>query len=288
MYPVIKKFAVCDLAHSALREAHLLCNGWADGPNPEREVSMPLNIQLFVASSAVSAHPSVDLTVPQGFKIVGGGALDNWNGAGNLLTASFPKGPNTWSVAGKDHEVSSPASITAFALALEDPNNEWDVIITQETSDPAPHPQAVAILPQGFTLTGGGAFVDWHGAGNLLTASFPNSDNSWEARSKDHDISDPSRITAFAIGARPRSGNQTLIHIIDSATGVSAPHPNARTCLAPEWRLSGGGALDQWSGAGNLLTASFPHGNCWFALGKDHLHPSPAAITVFAIGLRAA
>jgi hypothetical protein len=226
------------------------------------------------------------VTVPADYKIVGGGAFDHWSGAGNLLTASYPKGPQTWFAAGKDHEISSPAFITAFALALHDPKNEWDVIIKSETSAPAAHPQAVATLPNGYTLTGGGAFVDWHGAGNLLTASFPTSDLSWEARSKDHDVSDPSRITAYAIGMKPRSATKKLTHVIKSATGAVAAHPSARVCLDTGWTLSGGGALDQWNGAGNLLTASFPNGTCWDASGKDHKVSSPAAITAYVIGIK--
>lgn len=245
---------------------------------------MPLAVQLFTATSGLAAHPSVELTVPADYKIIGGGAFDHWSDPGSLLTASYPRGPQTWFAAGKDHIVSSPASVTAFALALHDPNNEWDVLIRSETSSPAPHPQAVVFLPDGYTLTGGGAFVDWHGAGNLLTASFPNSDRSWEARSKDHQTSDPSRITAYVIGVRPRSGN--LRNIINSATGASAAHPSAQVCLDPGWILSGGGALDQWDGFGNLLTASFPQGTCWFAAGKDHLVSSPGAVTAYAIGIR--
>jgi hypothetical protein len=246
---------------------------------------MALTLQVFTASSGVAPHPSVELTVPADYKIIGGGAFDHWIEPGNLLTASYPRGPQTWFAAGKDHEASSSASITAFALALYDPNDEWDVIIKSETSDPAPHPQAVATLPGGYTLTGGGAFVDWRGAGNLLTASFPSSDLSWEARSKDHDVSDPSRITAYVIGVKSRSGN-LLRGIVKNATGAIAAHPNAQVCLDPGWILSGGGALDQWDGDGNLLTALFPLGPCWFAAGKDHEVSSPAAITAYAIGIR--
>jgi hypothetical protein len=205
---------------------------------------MALAVQLFTATGGMAPHPSVELSIPASYKIIGGGALDHWSGAGNLLTASFPKGSQTWFAAGKDHETSSPASITAFALALHDSNNEWEVIIKSETSNSAPHPQAVATLPEGYTLTGGGAFVDWHGAGNLLTASFPSGDLSWEARSKDHDISDPSRITAYAIGVKRRSGGNQLMRIVESATGGTAAHPNAHVCLPERWILSGGGALD--------------------------------------------
>jgi vibriolysin len=249
---------------------------------------MALTVQLFTATSGVAQAPSVELTVPGDHKIIGGGATDNWSGFGNLLTATYPMGPQTWFAAGKAHKVSSPASITAYALALFDPDNEWDVIIKQETSDPAPHPQAVATLPAGYTLTGGGAFVDWHGFGNLLTTSFPTSELSWEARSKDHDTPDPSRITAYAIGVKPRSGNLKLQTSIVKSTGGRSNAPHAVVCLDPGWILSGGGALDQWDGFGNLLTASSPGGMCWLAAGKAHVTESPAAITVYAIGIRTA
>jgi hypothetical protein len=119
-----------------------------------------------------------------------------------------------------------------------------------------------------------------------LTASFPNGEHSWEARSKDHDISDPAQITAYAIGIKPRPGAKKVRHIIRSATGPVAPHPSAQVCLEEGWIHSGGGAFDNWSGDGNLLTASFPNGQCWIASGKDHMVSDPAAITAYVIGLR--
>jgi hypothetical protein len=250
---------------------------------------VPINVQLFIASSGPAQHPSVDVTVPANFKIVGGGALDHWSGAGNLLTASFPSRPQTWSAAGKDHQDVSPASITAFALAIEDPNDEWDVVIKSETSDPIAHPQAVATLPHGYTLTGGGAFVDYgSGYGNLLTASFPTSQSSWEARSKDHLVSDPASITSYVIGMKHRSDNVKVEGVIRKFTSATAQHPTAQVCLEPGWTLSGGGALDEWQGEGNLLTASFPRGLCWFADGKDHIVASPAPLTAYVIGIRTA
>jgi hypothetical protein len=248
---------------------------------------MAIKIKLFVATSGPAPHPSIEIPVGPEFKILGGGAFDHWTGDGNLLTAAYPKDVHTWRAAGKDHEISDPASITGFVLAINDPHNEWEVIIKSETSNPAPHPQAVATLPEGFTLTGGGAFVDWRGAGNLLTASFPTSDTSWEARSKDHDVPDPSKITAYAIGLRHRTGKIKLAHSIVKFSGPVVPHPSARVCLSPEFILTGGGALDDWSGNGNILTASFPQGRCWNAAGKDHNVPSPASITAYAVGIRA-
>jgi|GEM_PF-6297431 len=54
---------------------------------------MALTVQLFTATSGLAQHPSVQLNIPSPFKIIGGGAFDNWSGAGNLLTAS-PKSAN--------------------------------------------------------------------------------------------------------------------------------------------------------------------------------------------------
>lgn len=247
---------------------------------------MPLDVQLFTATSGLAPHPSVQLDIPGDFKIIGGGALDHWSGVGNMLTASYPISIHSWFVAGKDHEVASPATITAFALAIHDPNDQWEVVIASETSDPANHPSAFAVVPSGFTLTGGGAFVQYTGAGNILTASFPNSNVSWEARSKDHDIADPAQITAYAIGLRSRTG-VALQQNVWNATGVVAPHPISFARVDPGWTLSGGGAIDHWTGDGNLLTGSFPSGEFWIASGKDHLHPSPANITAYAIGILA-
>ena len=248
---------------------------------------MALSIQLFQAVTDPQAHPLVDVVVPSNFKIIGGGAYDHWHGAGNLLTASYPMNAQTWRAAGKDHEIVSPAGITAYALALLDPNDEWDVLIKSETSDPAAHPQAVAALPPGYTMTGGGAFVDWKGAGNLLTASFPTSDSSWEARGKDHDVPDVAAITSFVIGIKHRTTAIQVKHLIQHATSGFAAHPTAKVSLDSTWTLTGGGALDQWSGGGNLLTASFPMSNStWSCSGKDHVVSSPATITAYAIGVR--
>jgi vibriolysin len=247
---------------------------------------MQLTVNVFVQSGQIAQHPTAQVAVPQGYKLIGGGASDNWVGQGNMLTASYPSG-NQWIGAGKDHQDASPSYITAYALGLYDPDDDWEVIVVQQTSDPAQHPQATVMLPAGYVLTGGGASVDYgSGYGNILTASFPNGDSGWEARSKDHLVADPAKITAYAIGVRPKPTNKLKIrHTIKMATGAVAQHPSAQVCLDGGWVLSGGGAIDNWNEPGNLLTASFPSTSCWIAKGKDHIVASPANITVFAIGI---
>lgn len=249
---------------------------------------MSFTIKMFDATSADAAHPTVSVDIPEGYKLLGGGALDQAVEPGNLLTASYPESRTRWTVAGKDHIHSSPSRITAYALALFDPKNEWETIITVAPGAHAQHPSATAFLPASYVMTGGGALVDWSGAGNLLTASYPSGASSWQVHSKDHEVADPATIIAYAIGLRRRDRQNVLRRTVAVASGPSAPHPTASISLPAGWHLTGGGAFDNWFGAGNLLTASYPQGNAWLAAGKDHDLPSPSSLTVYAIGIRLA
>jgi hypothetical protein len=68
---------------------------------------------------------------------------------------------------------------------------------------PAAHPSLTVLLPPGFRVVGGGARDSWSGAGNLLTASHPvfqGGQEGWFGAGKDHVVSDPARITVWAIG----------------------------------------------------------------------------------------
>jgi hypothetical protein len=264
----------------------------------------PLIIKPFSARSGVASKPSLSLTVPAGFKILGGGAVIDQVEPANFLTASYPIDTQTWFAAGKDHEVSAPAAITVIVLAIQDDDDLWDVRIVPAISGAVDHPKVTAYLPGDYVLTGGGAFADYHGAGNMLNASFPtqplgNGDwYAWEAHSKDHQISDPTHLTAYVIGVRLRSAPENFLGVqnhvesttVGPASDISASCPLPVTL--PHYALTGGGAWDQYGqGAGNMLTANAPFGRLdeipqfWFARGHDHFIASPAPLTVWAIGL---
>jgi hypothetical protein len=267
----------------------------------------PLTIFPLDAESEVSSHPSVFLTVPKHAKILGGGAIieaaDPSVDPANFLTASYPIDSITWFAAGKDHEVSFPARIKAFVFALQDDGDIWDVRIVSASGPGAvSHPKAVASLPGDYVLTGGGAFVDYHGAGNMLTASFPiqplgNGDwYAWKAHSKDHQIFDPARLTAYAIGIRLKSAPEgapgVQNHVVFDTDSQPASKPEILSpVIGPPFQLTGGGAWDKYgTGAGNMLNASAPflpsaQAGFWNARGSDHLVASPAEITAWAIGL---
>src|ERR1700722_19485429 len=114
-----------------------------------------LDVQLFTNNTTIPAsHPSVSVTVPPQYKIVGGGAQVFYTGVGSLLTASYPSIDSTdvyrtWNAAAKDHGQSDPSTIAAYALAIYDPDNVWDVHVVANTSASADHPTASATLPSG-------------------------------------------------------------------------------------------------------------------------------------------
>jgi hypothetical protein len=241
---------------------------------------------MFTNTGAAANHPRVEVDVPNQYKILGGGAIVNWNGSGNLLTAAFPENSRKWVATSKDHQEVSPATITGWAIALYDPNDDWDVSYTSSTGQITAHPSARATVSEGYLMTGGGARVNWSGSGNLLTASYPIDTQTWEVKSKDHAISSPANVTTYVIGIKPRRCVWTKRPQIFSSEGAMAAHPVARVDIPPGFVLTGGGARDNWAGSGNLLTATFPtDANGWEARGKDHAVSSPATISVFAIGV---
>lgn len=158
------------------------------------------------ATSAVAAHPTLQVNLPAGFSVVGGGARANYTGAGSMLYASNPTPKlDGWVGSAKDHIQSDPASITVWAIGLKQQfltanSMLGDLIVaTKTTPVGAHHPRVTVVVPD-FHLTGGGAVVNWNGAGSLLTASFPQDRQTWIAEGKDHIDSDISTITGYAIG----------------------------------------------------------------------------------------
>lgn len=243
------------------------------------------DLKIFHATGARAQHPVAKVSVPDGYKMIGGGARDNWSSAGNLLTASYPSASNTWSAAGKDHDIVSRATLDVWAIAIFDPDDEFEVVIDSVPSNMTAHPSAFVPQREGFQLVGGGARTTPRGAGQLLYASFPAGTAGWQASSKDHVQSAPSVVTAYAISMRPANGAPLIPVMVRSLTTGIAAHP-AGACEAPAGcRLIGGGARVNWSGAGNLLTASYPENDTWAARAKDHEISDPASIAIFAMGI---
>jgi len=80
------------------------------------------NAGMFVSSfdstsSPDANHPWHTFVIPD-FHLTGAGARVNWNGAGNLLTASLPEDRQTVVAHGKDHIEVDRSTITAYAVGF--------------------------------------------------------------------------------------------------------------------------------------------------------------------------
>jgi hypothetical protein len=226
---------------------------------------------------------------------IGGGGTGTDIPAGNLLTSSHPNDDlSGWVVSSKDHEVPNPVELAIYVIGLKIVGmSKQDLLrsvyIGQADSGVVAHPEAEAGVPSDeFVLLGGGFRVDWHGAGNLATASFPSTLSSWKARSKDHDVPDPSNLHVFAIGLRRNLPVGTINLTIERADSGQAPHPAAVATMVPGFALTGGGAEVHYNGSGSLLWKLEPSTSAspiFSAASKDHLHPDPSTLTTYALGI---
>ena len=228
---------------------------------------------------------------------IGGGGTGSEIPAGNMLTASHPNDDlSGWVVSSKDHKISSPVELETFVIGLKIAGLSRDalrgqIFVAVSDSGVSPHPEAEAGVPSNeFVLVGGGFRVDFHGAGNIGTASFPSTEFSWKARSKDHDIPDAANLRVYAIGLRRQlPGIGVVIGNIERADSAQTNHPAQTATLAQGFALLGGGADVHFHGAGSLLWKLEPSTNntpTFSAASKDHSHPDPSTITVFALGAR--
>lgn len=271
-------------------------NAIEDIPIKKTKIELPpFIIKVFEKTSEnKTSYPSIEVDVPKGYKIIGGGARINWNLPGNHLIESYPESTQKWIASGRDSEVAAPSSIIAWAITIEDLKDEWDVQIFNETSDIKPHPVISKKIDEGYTLTGGGAKTHKGAtsAGNFLTASYPRDNSTWEAKSKDHNVPSPASLTVYAIGIKPRNGADfPNSYIASQKSNIIEAHPSFEISLSSEYILTGGGAFlnETPGGTGSLLTASYPlpdKTNTWKGEGKDHFVPSPSTITVYAIGIK--
>lgn len=257
----------------------------------KRKAAKEFAPEIINVTSDVTNHPDARIVVPEGYKLLSGGALDNYKDPepGNLLTASYPESDNTWRGSGKDHIAADPASVSAFALAVYDPDDIWEARIFQSRPSPAAaHPEQEVAVESGYVMVGGGAWVDWTGEGNILFASHPTeSKTAWRVQSKDHVKSSPARITAYAVGLRSKVAGVSLQSAIATAKSNKSNRPQAAAAPPSGYKMVGGGAALTFDNTGMLLTASYPNeNNQWVARGKDHLVGDNGTVTAYCIGLK--
>jgi len=266
-------------------------------PNP---VECPsIYVKHFVSDWSPSAqHPEHQLSVPNEYKILGGGAEVIETSVGNLIIESYPINSQTWKVKAKDHMTPSVTKIKVHVMALYDPNDNFDVSITHATDgQPSQRPRVHIDVENGYTMTGGGAKVNWIGAGQLLIASYPEDQDTWHVASKDHQAGNLATITGYAIGIKARQDSCPILSEISVETSGMAQHPNGTVRLSDNsYTLTGGGVNVIERGAGSLLYQSYPIfgeketelTQQWFGKAKDHNIPVLTNIQVYVIGIKVA
>jgi hypothetical protein len=234
--------------------------------------------------------------VPSDMVAIGGGAEGARLPHGALLTASYPNGDlSAWLASSKDHEVAQPHKLTCYAIGLKIAGMTRNQILDNihvevQDSGVGNHPEAAATVPGQHVLVSGGFKVEWAGAGNLGTASFPETNSSWKARSKEHNIADPANIKAYAISIKEKLPVGIVRVDINEQESAQAQHPSVLADVDPGFALTGAGARVNWQGAGNLLwmirpTTSTANQDV-SAASKDHNVMSPATIVAYSLAIK--
>jgi hypothetical protein len=262
----------------------------------ERRIAQHPVVVAFTATSERTAHPACVVGLPTGYKLLSGGALDENRppDEGNHLYASFPNSDRGWEVRGKDHLEKSPSTVTAFAIALHDPDELWEVKITEQSVAESTAPEAHVAVADGFTLVGGGAWIDWRwskGPGNHLISSRPEQDDgswtAWYAAGHDHSEPCAAAMTVYAIGLRSKVEGIRLSQSVTHRRSSEAHWPTQDVLVASDHVLTGGGAECFHSGKwGQILTASYPRSaTTWTASSKDHLKADLGSVAAYVIGV---
>ena len=244
--------------------------------------------------------------------LVGGGAVGSEN-PGGFLTASHPNKDKTgWAASSHDHINPDNHTLTVFAIGMAVSGMTKDelannLFIDKASSVVSPHPSASMKAPntssfpfRNYTVIGGGFQVE-PSSGNFATASYPEDDQRWTARSKDHLAPSPAKITSWVIGIKPklhRVGNPPIFLDIRPVAALSGEdrHSSVTAELPEGYVLVGAGAEVRCDGAGQLIWRLEPgrvqmgSSKPFFtvtASAKDHYTPSPGVINAWAIGIRA-
>lgn len=213
------------------------------------------------------------------------GSWEEWaKSVANLpVLMSYPKGFGLipiWELVG-DATKRSELELAYKKLAVENVMIE----VFSRTCEISSRPDEQVVVPQEYKMLSGGALVNRADQGVLLTASFPEKDNTWRALAKDHAIADSATMTVYAIALYDPDDLWEVK--ITRNTGAAEGHPHAEVNVSDGYVMVGGGAKVNWTGSGNLLTASYPQDTeTWWANARDHKEEDPSSITVYCLGVK--
>ncbi|MDR3417788.1 MAG: hypothetical protein P4L83_16545 [Nevskia sp.] len=296
------------LLSAALASYSLCSNASVVALGSATDASGKLTVTTFYeqASSAQQHWNNFAVTVPSGYVVIGGGVV-GCNNPGNYLVASYPSSDlTTWYVSTKDQAQTDACQIQGYAIGLQIAGltaaqvASYIFVATQQSST-SEYPNVGSNVPGNYILLGGGFNTNYgSGAGNIATALYPSGYPADGAAmifdSKDQVYSDAVSATVYAIGilnSIPGVGYIQPIQYSQSFSSVSnVEYPTVSINLPYGFVLTGCGAYDQWSGAGNLLWELFPYivsnsSQTCVAAGKDDTYVGYATqFTTYALGIQ--
>ena len=102
-------------------------------------------------STVLTSYPSSTVTLPAGYKLVGGGAeTHSTTYYGNHITKSFRYSANSWQATGRDNMVNDFGYITAYAIGIDPDFPGWGTLDVYENGRVVASPsgsQYVTVAP---------------------------------------------------------------------------------------------------------------------------------------------
>jgi hypothetical protein len=285
--------------------------------DPVDRVAAPLSSATYVDSThkiflqiktcdwSTIDHRDVSLCqVDPGYVLVGGGAETSTSNS--LLVTSYPMlDLKTWRAESKDHLVSDLHRLRAYAIGLSIAGvtesrlrSLVDYAIVEADGE---HPTATATIPAGHFIVGGGARINYLGAGGLLTESQPVDwgrdasggliARSWRGSAKDHGIVDTVQLFVVALGLPPCIDGTCLQPSYASRSSYTPIGTDTVTAAIPAGdALASIGGWAEYESNGRLLSRLMPFiGSAPGATvkSKDHNYQDGGTTTAWAISLHA-
>jgi len=261
--------------------------------------NIPIPTYSFVNSVPVTLGTYTDgsVTVPTGYKIVGGGVAiippEN-----NVITKCQPESgvvinPTTWVAEVLNFSNCMVSTMYVYAIAIYDPNNSYEVdVFTSANGSPQSNPVISVSVGSGFVLTGGGAQsvpVNQSGVGNSLVYSYPLNSTTWTASSlaMSSSSNDLGTLTTFVLGIKANSSSLTFSNSIITSQTQENLTPNPLSMVTTTGQMTCGGALTLfYPGRGNFLASTYPSSQFgWRAYSHDQVGPCPAATMAYLVDI---
>lgn len=229
-----------------------------------KQVDVPkMELKLFkstVVSSSTGPSLTASIAVPAPYRMISGGAILDSKCDSFRLTESYPDDPSTWKVSAVT-SANCDSTLQAYAIGLFDPDSEWTIQTKSKLSGAGAKVSRTVNLPQGFTMTGGGARVDTPTTYGLTGSSPFHTGDGWTASARTTNSGNTGgKVTTYVIGVQYKGFSPQKCTITLEYSEPEVRSPTQTITADNEKIVIGGGASVSQShgGEGSFLTSYIP------------------------------